>query len=276
MKLKSAVALIVAVVPALSFAQGRSPEATATLAEVSKTLGAVPAMVSEMPDENVAPFWEQMKVLQLNPATALSGKAKELIALGVAAQIPCAYCVHGHTEFARLNGATQREMREAIAAAGLARELSAIANGPEAPKSDAAVAPEVAATYKEIDKAFGGSGPAFFKRYPPASIVSLWKQVKAVTVNPNGANSVKLKTLISLAVATQLPSVQCVKDYTMMARGNGATEQEIQEAVAIAGLVRSASTVLNGSMLDHAEWKRQIDTIVKHVSGAGAKKSASR
>lgn len=273
--MKTVLMLMVALVPVLAqAAEGRSPEAKAALADVEKTLGVVPAMFSEQPDENVAPFWEQVKVLQLNPKTALSGQSKELIALGVAAQIPCRYCVYGHNEFAKLNGATTREIREAVATAALARELSALANGPESTGAGEPVTPELAATHKEIAAAFGGTEPDFLKRYPSVALVSLWKQIKAVTMNGSSSLPVKTKLLISLAVATQMPSAVCVKDYTAMARANGATEQEIQEAVAMAGLTRSASTVLNGAMPDETKWRRDIDAIVKKVSGG--KKAASR
>ena len=39
--------------------------------------------------------------------TKLNAKTRELIALGVAAQIPCAYCVHVHNKNARAEGATE-------------------------------------------------------------------------------------------------------------------------------------------------------------------------
>jgi AhpD family alkylhydroperoxidase len=250
----------------------RSPEATATLAEVKKMLGVVPAMVSEQPDANVAPFWEQMKALQLNPQTTLSGKTKELIGLGVSAQIPCKYCIYAHIQFAKLNGANEAELREAVAAAGLARELSALSVGlPEG--TPAKADPAVVA---EIDKAFG-PGHDYFKRYPAASLPSLWKQLKAVTLNSSGPVSVKDKLLISLAVSSQTPSPSCVKDYTAFAKANGASEAEIQEAVAMAGFIRNASTVLNGSMTDEASWKKDVDAIVKHVSKAApGKKTAEK
>src|SRR5581483_5414761 len=214
MNLKNAVLMMVAVVPLVAHAEARSAEASAALADAQKTLGVVPAMVRDMPDENVAPFWEQLKSLQMNPNTALNGKSKELIGLGVAAQVPCRYCVYGHTEFAKVNGASERELREAVATAGLARELSALANGPEAKKTDEKLSPELIATHEEIAKAFGGTEPDSLKRYPSVALVSLWKQMKAVTMNASGALPIKLKALISLAVVTQLPSTQCVKDYT--------------------------------------------------------------
>lgn len=272
MNLKNLKNAVLCVVFAASFtafaADKRSPEAEATFRDVEKTLGVVPAMVKDMPDENVAPFWEQLKTLQLNPKTALSGKDKELIGLGVAAQVPCRYCVYAHKQFAKLNGANDAEQREAVAAAGLARELSAIANGPES--TSKVTAPELQGVFTEIEKAFGTT-PEFLKRYPTAALPSLWKQMKA-----HGMLSAKLKSLISLAVVSQLPSASCVKDYTGMARANGATEQEIQEAVAMAGLTRSASTVLNGSMPDENAWRRDVDSIVKFVTTSAAKKTAAR
>lgn len=278
MKSLKAAVLVLMMVPLAAIAgerEKRSAQVEATFAEVQKTLGVVPALVSEQSDENVAPFWEAMKALQLNPKTALNGKTKELIGLGVAAQVPCRYCVYGHSELAKLNGASQRELREAVAAAGLAREMSAIANGPAAEGKTMGPPAEQAELYKEIEKAFG-TMPDFLKRYPAASLPSLWQQLKAVTMNGSSAVPVKTKLLISLAVVSQLPSAQCVKDYTSMARANGATEQEIQEAVAIAGFTREASTVLNGAMPDEAQWKKDVDAIVKFVSAPPAKRAAAR
>jgi AhpD family alkylhydroperoxidase len=266
--LKSCLVAVIAVgtlIPFAAGAQARSAEATKALAESKQTLGVSLDLLKEMPDEAVGPFWEQMKGLQLNPNTALSGKTKELIGLGVAAQIPCRYCIYAHTAFAKLNGATERDIKEAIATAGLARELSALTHGQSPDLKKVEGQAQFDATYQEIQKAFGGT-PEFFKRYPAGALVPLWSQVKAVLLNGSGGMSVKDKALVSLAVASQLPSDSCVKDYTAMARGNGATEQEIQEAVAMAGYTRSASTVLNGSMTDEQAWRRQVDQVIKFVS----------
>jgi AhpD family alkylhydroperoxidase len=60
---------------------------------------------------------------------ALDGKTKQLIALGVAAQIPCQYCVYAHTAMAKKAGATDAEIKEAIAAAAVTREWSTVLNG---------------------------------------------------------------------------------------------------------------------------------------------------
>ena len=52
----------------------------------------------------------------------------------MSAQIPCKFCVIADTEFAKLEGATDREVGEAIAMAGLVRHWSTIVNGRQADK----------------------------------------------------------------------------------------------------------------------------------------------
>lgn len=46
----------------------------------------------------------------------LDTKTRELIALSVSAQVPCAYCVYAHRNNALKAGATEAEVREAVAA----------------------------------------------------------------------------------------------------------------------------------------------------------------
>src|SRR5438045_6278954 len=82
-----------------------------------------------MPEGALPGAWEEMKTLQLNQGTALPGKVKELIGLAVAAQVPCRYCTYAHTEFAKLNGASDAEVGEAVAMAGITRHWSTFLNG---------------------------------------------------------------------------------------------------------------------------------------------------
>jgi AhpD family alkylhydroperoxidase len=70
-----------------------------------------------------------MKGSSGNSAGEIPAKYRELIALGVAAQIPCAYCVYAHTAFAKANGATDAEVRDAVSYAGEVRLWSTILNG---------------------------------------------------------------------------------------------------------------------------------------------------
>ena len=59
----------------------------------------------------------------------LDAKTRELIALGVSAQIPCRYCIYVHTKMARAKGATEAEIREAVATAAHVRHWSTVLNG---------------------------------------------------------------------------------------------------------------------------------------------------
>jgi AhpD family alkylhydroperoxidase len=63
------------------------------------------------------------------PDRHLDAKSKELVALGVAAQIPCEYCVYYHTKAAKADGATDEQIKEAIASAALVRKWSTMLNG---------------------------------------------------------------------------------------------------------------------------------------------------
>lgn len=56
-------------------------------------------------------------------------KTRQLISIAVAAQIPCSYCVYAHTRMARANGATDAEVREAVAIAAYVRHWSTVLNG---------------------------------------------------------------------------------------------------------------------------------------------------
>lgn len=100
-----------------------------TYADIEATFGSVPTFLKAFPAEGIAGAWSEMKSLQLNPKTALSNKEKELIGLAVAAQIPCQYCVYFHTESAKADGASEEEIREAIAMSALTRHWSTVLNG---------------------------------------------------------------------------------------------------------------------------------------------------
>ncbi len=71
---------------------------------------------------------EARAILQGDEA-ALDRKTRELIALAVAAQVPCAYCSYAHTTAARVAGATEQEVREAVATAATVRQWSTVLNG---------------------------------------------------------------------------------------------------------------------------------------------------
>jgi AhpD family alkylhydroperoxidase len=115
----------------LTITPARAEDATATAAykDIQATLGTVPDMFKTLPDVAVAGAWAEIKGVQLNPNTALNGKTKELLGLAVASQIPCQYCIYFHTLAAKANGASDEEIKEAIAMAAIVRHWSTMLNG---------------------------------------------------------------------------------------------------------------------------------------------------
>jgi len=274
-------------------AQAQTSEAAATRAEIQKMFGFVPGFLKAMPDVVLPGFWQEVSGLQMNPNTALPGKTKELVAVGVASQIPCEYCTYAHTQFARLNQASETEIGEAIAVAALIRHWSAFVNG-LAPEEQAFKA-ELAQLVANIKKMKAGQMPAgrpmmvtdarsaledvrqtfglvpdFIKRFPPEGLPGAWNLMKSVQLNPQTKLSSKHKNLIGLAVAAQIPCKFCVAAHTEFAKLDGANEREITEALAMASLTRAGSTILNGQQADKAAFRRDIDRLV-----AGARKQAA-
>jgi AhpD family alkylhydroperoxidase len=110
-------------------ASAQDPSAQATYRDIEQTLGSVPSFFKQFPESGIAGAWAEFKSVQLNPKTKLDGKTKELLGLAVSAQIPCHYCIYFHTAAAKLNGATDEEIRETVAMAAIVRHWSTVLNG---------------------------------------------------------------------------------------------------------------------------------------------------
>lgn len=81
--------------------------------EMRETLG-IPLMAFDrIPDELLDPEWELQKRLALGE-TLIPARYKELIGLAVAAACRCRYGILLHTEGARLHGASDGEVAEAV------------------------------------------------------------------------------------------------------------------------------------------------------------------
>jgi len=132
--------------PALADHTTGSPAST-TLAEVEAALGFVPGFMRSIPEPLLPGFWDELKALEMNPKTELDGKTKELIGLAVASQIPCEYCVYFHTKAAKANGATDKQVAEAIGMAAMTRQGSTILNGTQT---------DLPAFKRDVDRIFKG------------------------------------------------------------------------------------------------------------------------
>jgi AhpD family alkylhydroperoxidase len=85
-------------------------------------------MTETLPEAAVESAWQEFQAI-MGPETPLEPKVKELIGLGVSAQIPCDYCVYYHTKAAKQHGATDEEIKSALASAALVRKWSTMLNG---------------------------------------------------------------------------------------------------------------------------------------------------
>jgi AhpD family alkylhydroperoxidase len=283
-----------------SAARAQPSVAATTRAEIQKSFGFVPGFLKAMPDAVLPGFWQELSGLQMNPNTALPGKVKELIGVGVASQIPGEYCVYAHTEFGKVNQASQEEIGEAIGVAALIRHWSAFINGlaPEDQQFKAELAQLVASVKKmasgempapkpvvvvdartaleDVRQSFG-MVPDFLKRFPPEALPGAWNMMKAVQLSPQTKLSGKHKNLIGLAVAAQIPCKFCIAAHTEFAKLDGASEREITEALAMAALTRAGSTMLNGQQTNRAAFRRDVDKLVavarKHAAMAARDKA---
>jgi len=104
-------------------------DANSVYKDVQQTFGFVPEFMKRFPPEALPGAWITMRDVEMNPTTALPGKVKDLIGLAVSAQIPCRYCVIADTEFARLDGATDREIAEAVTTGAMARQYITLVEG---------------------------------------------------------------------------------------------------------------------------------------------------
>lgn len=134
-------------------------------------------------------------------------------------------------------------------------------------------ADEAADTYRDIEQTLG-MVPSFFKQFPAAGIAGAWAEFKAVQLNPKTKLDGKTKELIGLAVSAQIPCHYCIYFHTAAAKANGASDEEVREAVAMSAIVRHWSTVLNGSQVDLTAFKQETDTVLR-LAAEKAKKSAS-
>lgn len=116
---------------------------------------------------------------------------------------------------------------------------------------------QVQAAKDDIEATFG-SVPSFIDSVSETALPGLWKQLKELELSEDTALDPKTKALISLAVASQIPCTYCIWADTNSARAAGATDQEIAEAVAMAGLTRNWSTIFNGMQVDFETFKKEL------------------
>ncbi len=97
-------------------------------ADIKETFGLVPTFFKRMPDKFLDPERQLMKELEFGE-TLIPNKYKELIGVAVHAETKCRYCTLFHQEAAKLFGATDEEIQEAVHFAKFTAGWSVYLNG---------------------------------------------------------------------------------------------------------------------------------------------------
>lgn len=96
--------------------------------EITETFGTFLSMFDAFPEYALPGAWQAFKELT-GPQGSIDPKNRELIQLAVAAQIPCDYCIYFHIMMAEAFGATDEEIKEAVAYGAQTRHWSMILQG---------------------------------------------------------------------------------------------------------------------------------------------------
>jgi AhpD family alkylhydroperoxidase len=96
--------------------------------EIEETFGLVPGMFRALPDSSLELEWQLFKRVQLEEGP-IPNKYRELIGLAIAGITKCRYCAFYHTEVAKLFGATDEEIEDALHFAKSSAGWSAYVNG---------------------------------------------------------------------------------------------------------------------------------------------------
>lgn len=96
--------------------------------QMEDALGLVPTFFKSLPDSTLELEWTLFNKVQNEPGP-IPNKYRELIGVALAAVTKCRYCSYFHTEMAKLNGATQAEIEDAVHYAKSSAGWSAYLNG---------------------------------------------------------------------------------------------------------------------------------------------------
>ncbi|MCK3684178.1 carboxymuconolactone decarboxylase family protein [Maribellus sp. YY47] len=122
------------------------------------------------------------------------------------------------------------------------------------------------AVFNEIEQMFG-QVPSMFKRVPEATIDLEWNVFKSVHL-AGGAIPNKYRELIGVAISAATKCWYCAYFYTEMAKLNGATAEEIEEAVHYVKSSAGWSAYVNGMQLNYDDFVKEVDEVCEHVKSS--------
>jgi AhpD family alkylhydroperoxidase len=111
-------------------------------------------------------------------------------------------------------------------------------------------------TLKDIEKAFGFV-PGFMKPVPKDVLVKQWPLLKKYQMGESVIPQ-KYSELIGLALAATLKCPYCTLMHTAMAKGYGATDEEISEAAYLTAQTANWSAMLHAVRYDYDTFEKEV------------------
>ncbi|MCJ8008669.1 carboxymuconolactone decarboxylase family protein [Lederbergia wuyishanensis] len=164
----------------------------------------------------------------------LTKKEKEIIAVAITHVTQCPYCIDAHTKSAKKAGATLEELAEAVfvttavEAGGTVTHSTHVHNAKNKEASDVLYARSNLKNLGQLGK-FAAEG---FKGY----------QAFSTSSTKSGKLSAKFKEIIAVAVANATQCPYCIDVHTKNAERQGATSEELAEAIMVTSAVRAGAS----------------------------------
>jgi len=114
-----------------------------------------------------------------------------------------------------------------------------------------------------------GIVPSFFNRIPDELLDPEWQLFKRLELGQTRIPN-KYKELMGIALHSETKCHYCTLFHTEAARLFGASDEEIQEAAHYAKMSLGWSAYINGIQLDYDQFKRELETMKKFLSGKKA------
>jgi len=256
---------------------------------MKEMLGLAPAFFDEMSCDVIEPEWELMKVFDLGDEP-VPRKERELIGLGLMSAQKCRYCTLFHSEFAKAYGSTDEELEFAthfaksvagwtgyfyglqIDAETIRKEMAQLAQKMKGPQK-----PVVSGPLKDVPremvydemKNILGFVPLCFEKMSHSTLNIEWHLIKQLWF-ADGPISQKYRHLMGLAIASAQKATHSVVVHTGLARGFGATDEEIEFIVHYTKSDVGWSAYLYGKQVDFDKFRNEIRQICDRIRAAAA------
>jgi AhpD family alkylhydroperoxidase len=128
------------------------------------------------------------------------------------------------------------------------------------------------AIHDEIKQAFGFV-PSFLELLSDSTLEYEWGLIKACEFEDTTIPT-KYKHLIGLGASAAMRCQYCCLFHTEMARVNGATDEEIEEAAHLAKQTAGWSAYVHGLQVDYERFRKEIHRAAEHIKKNAYKKAA--